>query len=357
MNVPADCGSDASRTTEWTPTRRVGRRGRWKGRVLAGVLALSLSIPCVGWARDLACDPPKACLEQFPLATGGSIPIFRSRSLTPDASVERAVLVIHGQKRDADRYFGALSKAAALETQARNTLLIAPRFQTLEDDPLPGQPYWSSSGWKIGNRSRDSTRVSSFSVLDELLETICPADRKKFSRLETVVIVGHSAGGQFVQRYAAGGAGCANPSTRVRYVVMNPSSYLYPDERRRANGQGPFRKNRFGCWKYNEYKYGLEDLNAYMQAVGKDRLRAQLFSRSVHYLAGDADNQRDSSSLDKSCEGNLQGPERLSRHRNYRDYSGLFDDWRGSVFLTVPGIGHNGRKMLESETARRIVFR
>ena len=51
-----------------------------------------------------------------------------------------------------------------------------------------------------------------------------------FPNLKTVVVVGHSAGGQFVNRYAAGGAGCPNPLVEVRYVIMNPSSYLYVDD-------------------------------------------------------------------------------------------------------------------------------
>ena len=94
-----------------------------------------------------------------------------------------------------------------------------------------------------------------------------------------------------------------------------------------------------------------------MKAVGEARLRARLFGRPVYYLAGEDDLRLDSSSLDKSCEGNLQGPHRLARHQNYRDYSKLFEDWRGSVFLTIPSIGHQGEQMLKSETARRILFR
>jgi pimeloyl-ACP methyl ester carboxylesterase len=326
--------------------------------LIVGLLASSGA-----WGRteaDESCrasNAAQACVDTFPLPTGGDIPIYRTQPLKPDAALERAVIVIHGNRRDADRYFDALVEAAAAESRLTDTLLIAPHFQTAKDDPAASNHYWSSSGWKIGNRSRDIARISSFEVLDELLGMVCPADPTVFTKIRTVVLVGHSAGGQFVQRYAAGGKGCSNPAVEIRYVVMNPSSYLYLDGRRRVEGEDGFQKHRFGCWDYDEYKYGLTDLNAYMEAVGDDDLRARLFSRQVYYLAGEEDDRRDSSSLDKSCEANLQGPQRLARHKNYRDYSRLFEAWRGSVFLTIPGVGHQGKKMLMSETARQILFR
>jgi pimeloyl-ACP methyl ester carboxylesterase len=337
--------------------RMRGHRLRFRIGLLIGLLAATLVAPDVARARDEPCQTSDACANSLRLASGGAVPLYRTHALTSDPEIERAVIVIHGNRRDPDRYFEALIAAARTESRLANTLLLAPHFQTAKDEPARGQHYWSSSGWKIGNRSRDAARISSFAVLDELLKTICPNDPKSLSILKKIVIVGHSAGGQFVQRYAAGGAGCANSSVEVRYVVMNPSSYLYPDGRRRADGEGPFRNHQFGCWEYDDYKYGLRDLNAYMKAVGEARLLARLFGRSVYYLAGEDDLRLDSSSLDKSCEGNLQGPQRLARHQNYRDYSKLFEDWRGSVFLTIPSIGHQGEKMLKSETARRILFR
>jgi pimeloyl-ACP methyl ester carboxylesterase len=329
---------------------------RWLAAFLA-ILIVTFFVPSVLWARAESCGSAEACADTFVLGSGGSIPIYRTHPLEHDQVIERAVIVIHGNQRDGDRYFDALVAAAASEPHPSGTLLIAPHFQTAKDEPARGQHYWSSSGWKIGNRSRDSARISSFAVLDELLGSICPANPTILTKVKTVVLVGHSAGGQFVQRYAAGGAGCANPEVELRFVVMNPSSYLYVDARRRAEGEDSFRKQRFGCWDYDEYKYGMTDLNAYMEAVGEKRLRDRLFSRRVYYLAGEEDSRRDSSSLDKSCEANLQGSQRRARHQNYRDYSRLFEGWQGSVFLTIPDIGHQGRKMLMSETARRILFR
>ena len=61
--------------------------------------------------------------------------------------------------------------------------------------------------------------------------------------------------------------------------------------------------------------------------------------------------------LDKSCPGGLQGENRLVRHENYRAYRELFPAWTGSVFEVVPGVGHDGARMLLSDAARRAAFR
>ena len=99
-------------------------------------------------------------------------------------------------------------------------------------------PVWSVDGWKDGSLSEirrdDSTdqRVSSFAVLDALLETL--SDRKHWPALDLVVLAGHSAGGQFVQRYAVASAPTvlSHQGIHTRFVVANPSSYLYFDARR-----------------------------------------------------------------------------------------------------------------------------
>ncbi|MDH5254632.1 MAG: hypothetical protein OEW72_01840 [Gammaproteobacteria bacterium] len=63
-----------------------------------------------------------------------------------------------------------------------------------------------------------------------------------------VAIVGHSAGGQFVSRYAAG--------TRLKgltFIAANPGSYMYLDRNRPVSGV---------CAGFNDYRYGLDDLNS-----------------------------------------------------------------------------------------------
>jgi pimeloyl-ACP methyl ester carboxylesterase len=289
------------------------------------------------------------------LSTGGTIPYYRSLPLVRNDSVQHVVIVVHGKQRDADRYYDRAVAAASADRALSDLVLLAPNFRTLEDRPAAREHYWSSHGWKIGNKSLDRNRISSFAVMNELLARVCSIEPAIFPNLQTIVIVGHSAGGQFVGRYVAGGTECLNQAVDVRYVVMNPSSYLYVDGRRRSKPTGAFGPVADGCLTYDDYKYGLRNLNAYMRRVGVKRLRSQLFKRRTYYLAGQ-DDTRMGGSLDSRCEANLQGQNRLARFANYRDYASLFEDWTGAEFITIPGVGHDGARMLGSEVARRIMF-
>lgn len=67
-------------------------------------------------------------------------------------------------------------------------------------------------------------------MLDRLIEALVVPGR--YLSLKEITIAGHSAGGQFVQRYAAGTTIEQRPSVSARslafrYVAANPSSYLY----------------------------------------------------------------------------------------------------------------------------------
>lgn len=323
-------------------------------RPLVIVVALSLAIPA--WARSNQCISSTTCRDELALSTGGSLRYYRSLPLIRNDSVQRAVLVVHGNRRDADRYYDRTVAAAISARRLGGLILLAPSFRTLADHPAVAEPYWSSNGWKIGNKSLDARRISSFAVMNELLARVCSLEPAMFPNLATVVIIGHSAGAQFVNRYAAGGAGCPNHAVEVRYVVMNPSSYLYVDGRRKSAITGKFAPGPDGCKTYDDYKYGLRNLNAYMQLVGVERLRTHLYTRRTYYLAGERDTDTDGS-LDTGCEANLQGPNRLVRFATYREYASLFGDWTGAVFISIPGIGHEGGKMLASDIAGDIMFR
>ena len=86
-------------------------------------------------------------------------------------------------------------------------------------------------------------RLSSFAVADRLLAEL--SDAKRFPNLRRIVLAGHSAGGQFVNRYVAVGRlgeSGAGPARRLeyRFLVANPSSYLYLDGRRPVAGGDRF---------------------------------------------------------------------------------------------------------------------
>ena len=90
-------------------------------------------------------------------------------------------------------------------------------------------------------------------------------DRDRFPALKEVVVAGHSAGGQLVQRYAVVGRPAAR-SAGLRFVVSNPSSYLYfSDERPQGDGRFAAPSDAAVCPQYNRWKYGLAGAPPYVR--------------------------------------------------------------------------------------------
>jgi hypothetical protein len=179
----------------------------------------------VGWSTfsdrasyvDLQGEPRRG-----PVLPGGGT---RAGTPTPLTSP----FVAHGINRNAQNYFGSIERAATNIGVAETTIIVAPRFQIEKDEREHHDAYWMDSGrnpWKDGGGSLAPAGLSSFKVMDEVLTAL--ADNDRFPGLTRITLVGHSAGGQFTQRYAAGGRA---PDTlrgvTIGYVTANPSSYLY----------------------------------------------------------------------------------------------------------------------------------
>ncbi|HUQ43842.1 MAG TPA: alpha/beta hydrolase, partial [Candidatus Limnocylindria bacterium] len=206
--------------------------------------------------------------------------------------------------------------------------------------------------------------ISSFEALDLLLGTA--ANRAIFPNLTDVVIVGHSAGGQFADRYAASTgeqAALAAAGVRVRYVVANPSSYLYFDATRWHATAGTFTAlsstERQACSAYDTYKYGITGLNAYTGSVGGATLRAQYGARSLTYLLGSLDTDPYDTSLDTSCPAKWQGAVRLERGLTHYSYLGTIYGqgvYANHLLMTVSGVGHDAKGIYTSPDGRAALF-
>ena len=116
-------------------------------------------------------------------------------------------------------------------------------------------PFWGSSKARYRGRKAD---VSAFEVFDSLIGSIIGS--QNFPNLRSVVIFGHSAGGQFVNRYAA----CSRferHGVAVKYVVMAPSSYLYFNKERVVRGTvDRFAVPDVASERYNRWGAGTEHL-------------------------------------------------------------------------------------------------
>jgi pimeloyl-ACP methyl ester carboxylesterase len=282
-----------------------------------------------------------SCLERLPLGDGAALPIYRSYALDHAAAVTTAVIVVHGTGRNADDYYDSIAQNADAQTE-----VIAPWFQTDDDDPRSGDAYWANGGdtsWKDGGDALYPDGLSSFAAMDRLLAVL--NDKQEFPHLTRITIVGHSAGGQFVQRYAAGGEVPA--ATPTRFVVANPSSYLYLSPERPDSTDG--------CSGYNDYKYGLDHLNDYMAAGGPDMIKQRYTSRPVTYLLGEDDIYQNHS-IDDSCEAQAQGENRLARGENYAAMIASQYPSAPHAQVLGPGVGHDYEKMFDSDQGKAVIF-
>jgi pimeloyl-ACP methyl ester carboxylesterase len=276
--------------------------------------------------------------------------------LESDTTVERAVIVVHGTNRDADNYFETMLAAVNLAHLGEETLVIAPEFQTADDHPAAGEAVWTSGGWKRGHlsvsRAGVGTRVSSYGAVDAILALL--ADSLSFPNLESVVVTGHSAGGQYTHRFAATSpAGEEAVHLRFRYIVANPSTYLYLGPER-ADGDSFSVPDPGACPDYNEWHYGLEDRNTYASALTAEELRDHLLGRDVVYLVGTAD--VGTNLLDMSCGAMLQGPNRYQRGLILFSYLDAFFPGHGHSLFQLPGVGHSSRSVYTSPYGQQALF-
>lgn len=287
-------------------------------------------------------------MERLALGQGRYLPLYRTHALTrTDTRVERAVVVVHGADRNPDDYFATMVATLQAAGTLSATLVVSPGFQALEDGPRADEPYWSTEGWKRGDLSAAASplaRISSFAAMDTLLLLIL--DGRRFPNLENVVVTGHSAGGQFTHRYAGSSSAPENPgSVRVRFVVANPSSYLWLGPER-PTPEGFAVPDTAACPSWNDWPYGMTDRNSYARGTDAWGIRARLTGRDVRILLGDADTL--TASLDTSCAANLQGRRRFDRGRALVRFMDLYHPGHGHRESVIPGVGHSSRNVYGS---------
>ena len=310
--------------------------------------------------RPVPCNLAGAiCAERVEIGSGVYLPVFSTHSLADGSeAVTRGLIVVHGNSRNPDDYFISGIAAATRARANAATAIVSPHFQTIDDGPRFDEPYWSSPGWKRGHLSLSegpSPRVSSYAALDSIVQIFL--DLARFPSLNEIVVTGHSAGGQVLHRYAATGRAQegARADVAFRYVVANPSTYLYVGPERATDPSGEaFAVPGGGCFDYNEWHYGLEDRNSYADALAADTIRALLARRDVRILVGDADTL--DASLDQSCGANLQGANRYVRGRLIVRFMDSLHPDNAHVEMVVPGVGHSSRSMWTSQVGLQALF-
>ncbi len=299
------------------------------------------------------------------------IPCIVSHSLAESApNISRVIFSIHSSGFDAAQYFENAKIAASKVPGALNTtLIVAPQF--LEESVLPssipdGLIFWHVSPYRGSSKASEGPtkkglQISAFNLLDDWLNEI--ATSKSLPNLKDIVIVGHSAGGQFVQRYAMVGKFEPPTGMNCRFVVSAPSSYAYPSDERYDPRTRTFRvpdSNTLAtCPDYDNWGYGLKEPYTYFAGVSPDEIGKRYSQRYVFYLCGARDNDPNDDTIGTSCGAQWQGSNRLERMQIYTSYLQFKYGktvTRRHVAAVVPGVPHHGLGTMTSAAGLKFLF-
>ena len=288
----------------------------------------------------------------------GLLPCYASRPLSaPGSGIERLLVVVHGALRDSDRYFAHAGAAAG--DAGSSALIVAPQFLADVDraamaSARPDTLYWGVEGWKGGEPALEPAPISSFTAMDCLLEQLTAPDRLPDINKLAVVIVGNSAGGQYVNRYAAVGRApdtLAKRGIPVRFIVANPSTYLYFNEERPVTVPDVTGINR--------WRYGFDCAPAYVDSGPVESLERYL-ARDVTIVLGAEDRDNGALLLEVSAAAMAQGANRLERGINYNRYIHKLAREQGLAathqVIELDGVGHAASDVLAAAPTREIMF-
>jgi pimeloyl-ACP methyl ester carboxylesterase len=238
----------------------------------------------------------------------------------PDCADAPLLMVFHGMRRNAAEY---RDHARTLADRC-GMLLGAPLFD----------PAWSGGQrYRTGGLLRDG-RVAppgswTWNVVPELIDHVRRLEGRPDMRC---VLLGHSAGGQFLIRL-----GAFVPTQAERLVVANPGSLLFPT-------------------RDLPYPYGFGGLPRWLAS---DELLQRYLAQPLTLYLGTADTERDEE-LDVRPDADRQGRNRLERGRNaYRAAADLAARhgwplaWR---LVEADGIGHDHQVVFDDPACRDAVM-
>jgi pimeloyl-ACP methyl ester carboxylesterase len=325
-----------------------------------------------------------ACTEWVTLGGGPARSmVYRTFPLNVrNTSVHRALIMVHGGNRNPDHYFGTAIAAAFLAGALDDTVVVAPAFHSSErgcmDKLQTNEVDWRCGGdsWRSGAVSPTNKDLTSYDFADELMRKL--ADKKVFPNLTSIVIAGHSAGGQFVTRYEMANRVHDNLGVTVSYVVANPSSYAWPDATRLLPVEDGSPENAVVGWKeeatphtkisygpfdsakvpnYDQWPYGLENrTSGYTAKMSDEELKKQLVSRSANttYLLSQVDTLP-LGGFDGSPSAMAQGATRRVRGEAYVKYINEQLGAKGKIII-IPECGHNDRCVYTTDIVFSALF-
>lgn len=275
------------------------------------LLLVLVIFPNLALAKSIG--PGKGCLEMAEPtgASKGPMKLYYYQPASWHAG-DKIVVVIHGMTRNVTGYREYWVPLA----DENNLLIVCPEFSL---EKYPGATKFNLGNVSTTNNTKGTIKPESewyYSVIDRIIAKIKADTNSPNSK---TIVFGHSAGGQFVHRYAM----LNEINSADLLIAANPGYYLMPDF------SAPF-------------PYGLKKLS-----YSEERLK-EAFKRPLVILAGENDIKR-TKNLNQTAYADIQGLTRFDRAFNFYQAS-----WKASKRLktqfnwkidTVPGVGHSGPGM------------
>lgn len=292
-------------------------------------------------------------------------PVMVNECFLKGSEASTAYIIQHGAQNDFDVSFSTLFGIIG-----DNGPIASPGFLTTDGK----SSFWRAGinlgytpgidSWAIGNDDATGASCSSFSQYDAIIDYY-NRNLSKFPKLKTIVIVGHSGGGNFVSRFSTINT---NIARQMRYIIANAANQGYFDTARPTNTTSSECPAAFS-WPYQ----WTGSYNRYVgsRIISPTLLFNQWATREVIHLTGDQDT---ATSGTQTCQSVAQGGSaRRDRNYAYWAYINILAGTRTDVskypgynqllasgakrigvgFLnhkacTVAGVGHDAPGMLSS---------
>ncbi|PWN19134.1 hypothetical protein BCV69DRAFT_45425 [Microstroma glucosiphilum] len=279
------------------------------------------------------------------------------------ASIKRGILVMPGKPRDSWKYTNLIRNALTVQqtlfpewgVTSDEVIIIGPawlnNFDQTAGAAQNNELVFHGTQWQSGGRSRSpaiSDRITSYEALDAFADMLF--DKNQFPNLNQVVMVGHSMGGQMLQRYSLLKKTKAYDNN-LRYWLGNPGSYAWiEDARPYANAS---------CQGGNEWAYGL---NGSVTPYGRSEVRSdkagvitRFLGRKLIYALGLMDN----GAGDTHCEALLQGGNHLDRGSEFilSVETASSGTWPANHTANyVAGVSHQDYPMMSNNVSMEHIF-
>ena len=225
---------------------------------------------------------------------------------------DKILVVFHGVNRNAQYHLNALKKSA----DEKNFLLICPEFTKTK---YPGNRYYNY-GNVMGGKNYKTLNPSEKWTFNAVNRIIGDVKKRVDATNSKIILFGHSAGGQFMQRYLF----FADEIDADLIIAANAGVYIMPNES-------------------ENFPYGFKNFQ-----IQENKLK-NAYEKNVIILLGEKDVLRGNKYFPKSPAADRQGLTRFERGKNFfaqskakADELGVKFNWR---MITVPNVGHIPTKM------------